>query len=81
MLDLREHSIEGERELTHLGSGIALRHTTVEATFGDSGGSLLDFAQWLQAALDHPVASDAEDRNWRALDPRRDADAEEEVEE
>ncbi len=67
-LDLREHSVERQRQSADFGARITLRDTTVELSGGDRRGGLLDLDQWPQAAMDH---RDSRRRRAPAAPPHR----------
>ena len=67
-LDLREHSVERQRQSADFGARITFGNTTIELSGGDRRGGLLDLDQRPQAAMDHPVAGDAEHQQHRGTD-------------
>ena len=67
-LDLRQHTVQRQRQATHLGARITLRDTTIQLPRGDVGGRLFDFCKRPQAALHHGESRDAEHQQHRSAD-------------
>ena len=58
MLNLGQHSVECQRKLAYLGSGITFRNPAIQLSPGDRGGGVFDFRQRSEAAVHHHEAGD-----------------------
>ena len=67
-LDLREHSVERQRQSADLGARVTLRDAAVELARRDRRGGLLDLDERSQAAVHDGVAGDAEHQQHRDAD-------------